>query len=160
VPVRDDSREDPDERVNRELIELLNELRVALPGVQVLFAFLLTVPFSQGFRTVTSFQKDVYFGSFLAAALSTGLLIAPTTYHRLHFRDKGKEQLLFTANRLSIAGTVFLALAIGGVVFFITDYLFTVPAAAGITGFVAGWFAWFWYGLPILRKVKVLRDRR
>jgi uncharacterized protein DUF6328 len=146
--------EDPKERVDRELIELLNELRVALPGVQVLFAFLLTVPFSQGWASVTAFQKDVYFASFLATALSTALLIAPSTYHRIHFRAKNKEQLLFTANRLSIAGTAFLAIAIAGAVFFLTDVLFQLPAAGVITAVIAGWFVWFWYGLPLARRFK------
>jgi hypothetical protein len=146
-------REDPKARVDRELIELLNELRVALPGVQVLFAFLLIVPFSNGFTRVTGFQKDVYFATFLSTALSTALLIAPSTYHRLHFRTRDKEQMLFTANRLCIAGSVFLALSIFGVVYFVTDVLFRVWAASAVTAVIAGWFGWFWYGLPLVRKL-------
>jgi Family of unknown function (DUF6328) len=149
--------EDPKARVDRELIELLNELRVALPGVQVLFAFLLIVPFSNGFSKVTGFQKDVYFVTLLLTALSTALFIAPTTYHRLHFRTKDKEQLLFTSNRLSIAGTVFLALSIAGAVFFVTDVLFRLWAASVTTAVVAGWFTWFWYGLPLSRKLNESR---
>jgi hypothetical protein len=154
VPADDqrETGENEKERVDRELIELLNELRVALPGVQVLFAFLLIVPFSNGFSKVTSLQRDVYFGAFLCTALATALLIAPSTYHRLHFRAKTKEQLIFTANRLSIAGSVFLALAIAGVVFFVTDVLFEMATASAITAFIAAWFAWFWYGLPLLRR--------
>jgi hypothetical protein len=153
----DDEREPAEgdkSRVDRELIELLNELRVALPGVQVLFAFLLIVPFSQGFRDVSAAQRDVYFGSFICTALATALLIAPSTYHRLHFRAHDKERMLFTSNRLSIAGSVFLALAIAGVVYFLTDILFEVAAASAVTAAMALWFAWFWYGLPLLRRRK------
>ena len=146
--------EDRKERVDRELIELLNELRVALPGVQVLFAFLLTVPFAQRFATVTPFQRNVYFASFLSTALATALFIAPTTYHRIHFRSREKERLLFTANKLSLAGSVFLAMAIGSAVFFVTDVLFEVATASIVTGAITAWFAWFWYGLPLLRRFR------
>ena len=97
--------EGPKERVDRELIELLNELRVALPGVQVLFAFLLILPFSQRFREVTSAQRGVYFGAFVCTAVATALFIAPSSYHRLQFRQKDKERMLLSANKMAIAGT-------------------------------------------------------
>jgi hypothetical protein len=139
-------------RVNRELIELLNELRVVLPGVQVLFAFLLVVPFSNGFPGMTLLQRDTYFAAFLATAASSALLIAPSAYHRLHFRSKDKERMLFTSNRLAVAGTVSLALAIGLVAFLVTDVLFKAAAASIVTAATAGWFGWFWYGLPLSRK--------
>ena len=144
--------EDPKERVDRELIELLNELRVALPGVQVLFAFLLIVPFSQGFGRMTSAQRGVYFGAFVATALATALFIAPSSYHRLRFRQKDKERMLLTANKMAIFGTVFLAIAIVAVVFLVTDVLYRVTYASLATGLIAGWFFWFWYGLPLLRR--------
>src|SRR5690349_11758680 len=99
-----DGAEDKQDRVNRELIELLNELRVALPGVQVLFAFMLVVPFSQGFSKVTVPQRWVYFGSFMCAAFGTALLIAPSSYHRLRFRHHDKERMLFASNRMAIGG--------------------------------------------------------
>ncbi|MGH2556813.1 MAG: DUF6328 family protein [Actinomycetota bacterium] len=143
--------EDPKERVDRELLELLNELRVALPGVQVLFAFLLILPFTEGFRRVTTGQRAVYLGSLVATALATALLIAPSSYHRIHFRAGEKERMLFSANKMTIAGTVFLAVAVVQVVFLITDVVYDVLPASIVTGLVAGWFAWFWYGLPILR---------
>ncbi|HEX2090054.1 MAG TPA: DUF6328 family protein [Actinomycetota bacterium] len=146
--------EDQRERVNRELIELLNELRVALPGVQVLFAFLLILPFNPGFSRITSTERYVYFGSFIAAAIATALLIAPSSYHRIRFRAHDKEQMLFTSNRLAIVGMAFLALSISGVVFLITDFLFGEPTAAVITAAIAAWFAWLWYGLPLSRKLK------
>jgi hypothetical protein len=141
------------ERVDRELIELLNELRVALPGVQVLFAFLLTVPFSQGFSKLTNLQRDVYFAAFLATALATALFIAPTTYHRIHFRAQNKERLLLTANKLSLVGSGFLAIAIGAVVFFVTDVLFRLATASIVTALISTWFGWFWYGLPLFRRL-------
>src|SRR5436305_6564219 len=119
----DISREEtPKERNNRELIELLNELRVALPGVQVLFAFLLAVPFARGWSRVTSFQKDVFFAAFISTGLSSVLLIAPSAYHRLEFRLDEKGHIVRMGNRFSIAGLFFLALAIIAVVLLVTDY--------------------------------------
>ena len=146
--------EDQKARVDRELIELLNELRVALPGVQVLFAFLLTVPFSQRFAKLSDLQRDVYFLAFLTAALGVALLIAPSSYHRLRFRHGDKERMLFTSNRLAIAGLVFVALSMTGVVFVIADLLFGLLAAMLIAIAVAGWFTWFWYGLPLSRAMR------
>ena len=146
--------EERSERLDRELIELLNELRVALPGVQVLFAFLLTVPFTQRFARVSRVQEDAYFASFLCAALATVLLIAPSAYHRLQWRQKDKEHMLVVANRLAIAGTVFLALAVTGSVFFVTDFLFGGLATGIVTGLTAGFFTWFWYGLPLVRRLR------
>jgi hypothetical protein len=143
--------EDPKERVDRELLELLNELRVALPGVQVLFAFLLILPFTEGFSSVTTGQRAVYLGSLVATALATALLIAPSSYHRIHFRAGEKERMLFSANRMAIAGTVFLAIAMSQVVFLITDVVYDVLPASIVTAVVAGWLVWFWYGLPIMR---------
>jgi len=144
--------ESKEERVNRELIELLNELRVALPGVQVLFAFLLIVPFSNGWKDVTDLQKDVYFGTFLCTAIATALLIAPSAHHRMEFRQGDKEHMLLVSNRLAIAGTVFLVLAISGTVFVVTDVLFEEWSAALVAALTAALFGWFWYGLPLLRR--------
>ncbi len=141
-----------DKDLDRELIELLNELRVALPGVQVLFAFLLAVPFANGWTRVTDLQRDVFFVAFLAAAASSILLIAPSSYHRLRWREGDKEQMLRTSNRLAIAGTVFLAIGMTAVVFLIGDILFRAWWAALTAAIVAGGFAWFWYGLPLLRR--------
>ena len=145
----DESRE---EKLDRELIELLNELRIALPGVQVLFAFLLGVPFTQRFETVTDLQKDAYFFTFLCAAAATALLIAPSAYHRLTWRQHDKEHLLRVSNALAIAGTALLAVAISSAVFVVTDVLFDTAAAAIIAAVTAGFYAWFWYGLPLVRR--------
>jgi len=146
--------ETPKERHDRELIELLNELRVALPGVQVLFAFLLTVPFSNGWRRITEFQKDIYIASFLCAAVSSTLLIAPSIYHRIRWRARDKERLLRTANREAIAGMAFLALGMTGSVFLIADVVFGLGFAGAIAGVAAGAFAWLWFGLPLLRRAQ------
>jgi Family of unknown function (DUF6328) len=142
------------ERLNRELIELLNELRVALPGVQVLFAFLLAVPFTPRFQDVTASEKWAFFASFLCTAAASVLLIAPSAYHRLRWREHDKEHLLEIANRLTIAGLSFLALAMTGVVFLITELLFGLASAVPITALAAVSFSWFWYVLPLLRTLR------
>jgi Family of unknown function (DUF6328) len=141
--------EDRGQRVNRELIELLNELRVALPGVQVLFAFLLAVPFSQGFTSTTSFQRALFFGTLSATAVASVLLIAPSAWHRLHFRQKDKERVLLTSNSLAIAGLGFLAAAMVGAVMLIADFIYS-PTLTIVSGVVAvALFGWFWAVLPI-----------
>ena len=141
-----------EERVNRELIELLNELRVALPGVQVLFAFLLAVPFSQRFGQVTDVQKYAYMAALLCTLTGSVFLMAPAAHHRIRFRDPNKESLLKLANVFAIVGTVFLALGMTAVVFLVTDLLFKNPVTAGVTGLTAGLFAIVWFALPLLRK--------
>jgi hypothetical protein len=146
--------ESKDEKLDRELIELLNELRVALPGVQVLFAFLLAVPFTQRFERLTSIQKDVFFAAFLCTAVSTALLIAPSSYHRLRWREHDKEHLLRTSNRLAIAGTVFLAAAIVGVVYLVTDLIFGLVPTLVATLLAAALFAWLWYAVPLVRRLR------
>src|SRR5213595_3284830 len=113
------------ERVNRELIELLNELRVALPGVQVLFAFLLAVPFSNGYKRITSFEKAVFFMTLIATTISTAFFIAPSAYHRLHFRNREKERLLFTSNKFAIVGIFFLAISMVGVIVLVTAVVYS-----------------------------------
>jgi hypothetical protein len=148
------------ERVDRELIELLNELRVALPGVQVLFAFLLTVPFSQRFSQITAVQEDVYFATFVSAAVATIFLIAPSANHRVQFRQDDKEALLIRSNWLAIVGTVFLASAVMGTTFLITDILFGGLATGITTAILAGLLIWFWYGVPIVRRLTGPGQRR
>jgi hypothetical protein len=151
------NEESKDERLDRELIEFLNELRVVLPGVQVLFAFLLTVPFANRFSAITNLQRQVFFAVFLCTTAATALLIAPSAYHRLRWREYDKEQMLRTSNRLAIGGMVFLSLALVGAAFLVTDLLFHPAAAAMVTAAVAIFFAWFWWALPLSRK---LRDQR
>jgi hypothetical protein len=137
------------ERVNRELIELLNELRVALPGVQVLFAFLLAVPFANGWSKVTEYQKDIFFATLLATAISTACFIVPTAYHRLNFRNREKERILFLSNKFAIAGIMSLAVSMIGVIVLVTDVLYS-GAATLVTGVLALLlFGGLWAVLPL-----------
>jgi predicted membrane channel-forming protein YqfA (hemolysin III family) len=159
--VPDDSHrkdENKAERLDRNLSELLQELRVALPGVQVLFAFLLAVPFAQGFTKITPFQERVFFATLLLTALSAVLLISPTSYHRMNFRMGQKEQLLAVANKLAIVGLAALALAMTGAIVLITDYLFgaTATVVTGVLAFLV--FVLFWYVLPLQRRVRLSDD--
>jgi uncharacterized protein involved in cysteine biosynthesis len=139
------------ERIDRNLIELLNELRVALPGVQVLFAFLLVLPFQQGFTSVTSFQKTVYLVTLLATALSTVLLIAPSMHHRLQFREGNKAEILRDANRLAILGMTSLAVAMVGAVMLVTDFVFDTDTMVACVAGVGAAFLIVWYLMPMRR---------
>jgi amino acid transporter len=143
--------EDRKERVDRELIELLNELRVALPGVQVLFAFLLIVPFQQRFADVSEVSRLIYFAGLAASAASIAFFVAPATYHRLNLRrgTDEKEKMLLTSNRLAIIGTGLVAAGITCSVFIVADLVFgsfEATVAAAITAVV---FSLLWYGLPL-----------
>jgi hypothetical protein len=139
------------ERLDRNLQEMLGELRVALPGVQVLFAFLLVVPFNQRFADVTQFQKTVFFATLLCTTASTLCLIAPTAHHRIEFRQQDKQRIVRTGNRIVVLGLLLLAVAMTGAVLFVTDFLYgsttTAVAAAG----VALAFAVVWYAIPLRR---------
>ena len=135
------------ERLDRNLQELLQELRVALPGVQVLFAFLLVVPFNQRFADITSSQRTIYFITLLLATAATGCLIAPTAHHRILFREGDKRRIVFTATKLAVVGLALLAGAMTGAVVFVTDFLYhsTTTVIVGIAVgllFAAMWFAW------------------
>lgn len=146
------AEETHEERVNRELIELLNELRVALPGVQVLFAFLLAVPFTQRFADVTDLQRAAFMAALLCTLAGSVFLMAPTAYHRIRFRDRDKEAMLKVSNVFAIVGTVFLALGMTAVVFLVTDLIFKGAVTALVTAISAGLFGIVWFALPLLRK--------
>jgi hypothetical protein len=147
------------ERLDRNLTELLGELRVALPGVQVLFAFLLAVPFNQGFQKATGFQKDVYLVTLLLTALATALLIAPSAYHRLEFRLGDKQHIVFMANRFAIIGFGFLAAAMSSAVLLVTEYLFSETTAVICTVGAAIVLYGFWYIAPFARRRKLVREK-
>ena len=151
VPRMGDSEheESPKERTNRELLELLNELRVALPGVQVLFAFLLAVPFARGWQRVTTFQRDVFFVAFIATTLSSISLIAPSAFHRIGWRVADKGRLVRTGNTLTLVGLGFLAVAIECVVLLVTDYIFERTTAIVVTALLALVFAGVWVVWPL-----------
>jgi len=141
------------ERSNRQMAELLQELRIALPGVQILFAFLLTVPFAQGFEKVTSFQRTLFYVVLLATAASTICLIAPTATHRLRFHQGDRRYVIESANRLLIAGLVFLGVAIVGAVMLITDYLYGLGGHWVWPALVAVALVVLWFLRPLLRGV-------
>ena len=142
---RDESR---DERIDRELMELLNELRIALPGVQFLFAFLLVVPFQQGGARMTDLQRDVYFVTLIAAVVATALLIAPAAQHRVLFRQQDKEGLLRRGSRSAFAGLMFLALAISSSLLLVVDVLFSQAQAWLTAGAVGALLLWWWVLVP------------
>jgi hypothetical protein len=144
-----DTGEHPQERTARELIELLQELRIVIPGVQVLFAFLLTVPFSQGFTQLDGLQRGVFFATLLCTAATTALLIAPSSHHRVLFRQGVREQRLQLGNMLAILGLAFLVPAMVGVVFVITDLMFGVTAAVIVTALMALAFVLLWFVFPL-----------
>ena len=146
------------EKGHRQLIELLNELRVALPGVQVLFAFLLTVPFTQGWARVTAFQQDLYFATLLCSAAASAFLIAPSAIHRLDFQQGDKPRIVQVSNTLTIAGLSFLALAIVGVVCLITDLLYGGSIVVMFTTATAAVFIALWYAIPIVMRMTGGRD--
>ena len=148
------AEESKSEQLDRELIEFLNELRVALPGVQILFAFLLTVPFASRFERVTDFQKDTYLFALLCATVGTVFLIAPTAYHRLRWRQRDKEMMLQISNRLAVAGTACLSLGMTASVLFVTDFLFSRTLAFVVTASCGVLFASFWYALPLSRRAQ------
>ena len=141
--------EDRQERTARELIELLNELRVILPGVQFLFAFLLTVPFSQRFSELDGVETGVFFVTLLCTAIATALLMAPSAQHRILWREGVREQRLELGNTLTIAGLAFLVPAMVGAVFVVSDFIFGLWAAVVVTLLLILFFALLWFALPL-----------
>ena len=153
-------RETSFERADRNMGELLQELRVALPGVQVLFAFLLTVPFAQGFTRMSDNQVDLYFGVLMSTAVSTAFLIAPTALHRVLFRQRDKEYLVKLSNLLAIFGLLVLGIAITGAVLLIADFLFDGAKVAISTIAIGALLLALWVALPLGRRLTRARGRR
>jgi hypothetical protein len=149
-----DRSEEEQERLNRQMSELLNEVRVAMPGVQVLFGFLLAVPFQQRFQTVSPFQRDVYFVTLLAAAIATAFLIAPSAYHRVAFQQRDRPNIIRIGNRQFLVGLAALAVAMNGAVLLVTDFLFRAPTVIITIACVASLFAWLWFGVGLWRRTR------
>jgi cation transport ATPase len=148
------------ERLDRELEELLQELRLALPGVQILFAFLLVVPFNNRFRETDPAQRAVWFVALLFALGAVGCLIAPTAYHRIRFRDFDKEWLVTMGTRLALAGLVCLATALAASAFFVVGFVYGDELAGAVAAAAAAALGGLWFGLPITRAViRGERDR-
>jgi Family of unknown function (DUF6328) len=146
--------EDRYDELDAEWSELLEEHRVAMPGAQVLFTFLLILPFQNRFSQLTDAQEYVYFGGFICAAIAIVLLITPTASHRIQWRQHDKETLLRNATLTSIVALVFLALAMTASIFLVADFLFEVPTTLIATIVIAALFTWFWFALPILRRLR------
>lgn len=146
-----ENQESHDERLDRELIELLNELRVVLPGVQVLFAFLLVVPFNQRFADVSDFQRTLYLVTLLFTTASCICLITPTVHHRIEFRRRHKEIIVRTGNRIVIAGLALLAIAMTCAVLLVTDFLYGTGTTVIAAVVVGVGFAVLWFAIPLRR---------
>jgi hypothetical protein len=140
------------ERLDRNLIEMLGELRVAQTGVQILFAFLLVLPFNTRFARVGGFGETVYVVTLLLTGASAGLLIAPSALHRMLFRRSDKEFLVFRSNTLMLAGLWFLALAISGAVLLVIDFVWSRPGAFALAGATLLYLVWLWFGHPLGRR--------
>lgn len=140
------------ERYDRNLVELMGELRVALPGVQVLFAFLLVVPFNQRFARASGFEQRLYFATLLLTALASILLIAPTMIHRLTFQHGQKPYLVRVSNRLAIAGMAVLSIAMTSAVGLVTHFLFGPATAIATVVLVLLAFAAIWFAVPLMRR--------
>ena len=153
----DDDHEDEQERRNRQLDQLLQETRVIMPGVQVLFAFLLAVVFQQRFKQATDFQRDLYLATILATTVSTVCFIAPAAWHRILFQQQDKRHIITVANRFVICGVAFLALAMTLALMLVCDVAFSGTTAAIVPVLAATTFAWFWFAAPFLRR---RRDQR
>ena len=147
---RPEPDESPKERVDRELIELLNGLRVILPGVQVLLAFLLTVPFSSGFGKADSTERILYFATVLLTVAATAALTMPAAYHRIRFRQGDKEQMLRISNVFAIGGLALLTLAMASVVFLIASVLYGIAAAVPVAVVCLAVLGFSWFAVPLL----------
>jgi hypothetical protein len=151
---REDRTEDEQERLNRQMIELLNELRVAMPGVQILFGFLLTVPFQQRFRQVTEFQETVYFVTLISAAIAAAFLIAPSAYHRVMFEQHDKPNIIHIGTGQMLVGLAALAVAMNGAVLLVTDVLFEAGTVTVTVVLLATLYLSLWFGFGLVRRVQ------
>ena len=140
--------------LDQEWEETLDEIRVILPGTEVLFAFLLTIPFSSRFSEISGTDKTIYFIAFICAAVATIFFIAPGVYHRLEWRQRDKDHMLQLTTRLIIVGTVVLAVAVTAVVFFVSNFLYGSAIGAAVAAVIVGIIFWLWYGLALARRLR------
>jgi uncharacterized protein involved in cysteine biosynthesis len=139
------------ERLDRNLAELLQELRIAIPGIQFLFAFLLVVPFQQGWADVTSFERNVYYVALLATALAGICLMGAPARHRLRFREMDKEWVVNSSHKYTIAGLVLLGVGITAVILLVSHVVFSPGTALVATALIAASVFWVWFGAPLVR---------
>jgi membrane-bound acyltransferase YfiQ involved in biofilm formation len=142
------------ERCDRHLAELMQEVRVAQTGVQVLFGFLLTVPFQQRFQRVNEFQETVYFVTLIAAAAATAFLIAPSAYHRLMLEQHDKPNIIHIGSGQMIAGLCALAIAMNGAVLLVTDVLFDASTVTVTLVAMGALYLTLWFGFPLVRRAQ------
>jgi hypothetical protein len=159
TPPADDRNESELERLDRNTVELLNELRVASTGIQVLFAFLLVVPFNVGFSKLSSFDRYEYFVTLLCIAIAAALLIAPSIHHRLLFRHGQKEYLVSAGTRLAIIAGIFLAVGLTGILVLISDVIFGGVTAAIVGLATAVVVGVVWFALPLRQRRASARPR-
>lgn len=150
--------ENKEERADRNLDELLQELRIAIPGVQFLFAFLLTIPFATGFASLSDAQEDLYFAVLISTVLTTALLMAPSAYHRALFRLRDKSHLVEISNRFAIAGLAMLAVSITGAVLLVAGVVFDGTKVVVFTVVAGSCFLLFWGALPLIRRASIRRE--
>jgi archaellum biogenesis protein FlaJ (TadC family) len=142
------------ERLDRNLNELLQELRVAIPGIQFLFAFLLVVPFQQGWVNVTDFEKNVFYVALLATAVSGVCLMSAPARHRLRFREMDKEWVVASTHKYTIAGLAFLGIAITSVILLVSHVVFSPTTAIVAAALTALAIVWIWFGAPLVRELQ------
>jgi hypothetical protein len=140
------------QRWDRNFADLLQELRVTQTGVQILFAFLLTLPFSAQFEKTTDFQRDVYIVALLGAAAATAMIISPVAFHRALFRQGRKPELVRFSHRMASGGLAFMLISMVSSILLITDFLLSMTAAIIFTAIAAAWFLTFWAVLPFARR--------
>jgi len=159
-PSQDDRDESEAERLDRNYNEMLQELRVLQAGMQILFAFLLTLAFQARFGAVSDFQRNVYIGSLLSAALAAGCLIGPVAFHRIVFRRGMKDHLIKAATRYIAAGMAFLFVTMVGAVLVVLDFMLSRPIASSITGALAASFVVLWLVIPLVARSRETDDEQ
>ncbi len=142
------------EQLEREHGELLEELRSLIPGAEVLFGFLLAIRFTGQFGELTTLQEYVYYVTLLATATALVMLLAPAAFHRLRFREGDKELMLRKGNREAIAGTAAIGVAFTGVLFLVTDLVFSIPVAVVVAAAFFALTAWRWWAIALYRKAR------
>jgi len=151
---RAERTEEEQERLNRQMMELLNELRVAMPGVQILFGFLLTVPFQQRFSQVNDFQQTVYFVTLVTAAVAAAFLIAPSAYHRVMFEQQDKPNIIHIGTTQLLIGLGALAIAMNGAVLLVTDVLFSAGTVTVTVVALSTLYFTLWFGFGLVRRIE------
>jgi hypothetical protein len=148
------AKESPDEQLDREHGELLEELRALIPGAEVLFGFLLAIRFTSQFQEVSPVQRYVYYATLVLTSIALVLLMAPAVFHRLRFREHDKEYALQKGNREAIFGTIAIALSLTGVIYLVTDLVISASAAPAVAAVFFVFTAWRWWAIALMRLLR------